>query len=384
MSSSIWDERPWLCVDLDGCLLRTDTFLEGILAIFRQQPAAILKMSVWLFRGRAQFKQWVAAQVDLDPTTLPYDQGVLRYLRDQHATGRHIVLVTAADQRVATGIAQHLALFDSVFASNAATNLKGRNKRDLLVAQFGRGGFDYIGNSLTDIPIFEQAAKAIYGGQSFMLRIRLALTPKVRVSAIDEERSLSLDAGLLPLFRAFRPELWVAGLLVFLPLAYSWQAFDMGQLKDASLAASSCALVTSSARVSGDLFNLKTDRKDSNKRDGPLASGSISLIAAIHSIWILAVIGGSIALWVNPKVFAAIAIYYFIAKLYSIYLRGWRLISLIVLASLCMLLVLAGEAALRVRVPLWLMLIPSLSFAALAIIRRRSHSLRTDSRTRAS
>jgi hypothetical protein len=194
--------------------------------------------------------------------------------------------VTAADRRVATSIAQHLDLFDAVFSSDNDTNLRGEKKRDLRIERFGRGGFDYIGNSIADIPIFEQAATAIRGRQSFMLRIRLALIPNIRVSAINEQSSLLSDSGLLPLLRAFRPKLWSAALLVFLPLALSRQAFDARQLNAAILAALSCALTTSSACLVGDLFDLEIDGKDPHKRDRPLASGSITVIAEIHSIWI--------------------------------------------------------------------------------------------------
>jgi len=54
MNKLVVVESSVLCVDLDGCLLRTDTLLEGILAILHRRPAAIFKMAAWLFEGRAQ------------------------------------------------------------------------------------------------------------------------------------------------------------------------------------------------------------------------------------------------------------------------------------------------------------------------------------------
>jgi len=92
--------------------------------------------------------------------------------------------------------------------------LKERGKKDELVRRFGRGNFDYIGNSLADLPIFEQAATAIYGGQSFMLRVRLMLVPGLDVLALDDQPSLLADSGLLPLVLAFRLTQWFAALLI--------------------------------------------------------------------------------------------------------------------------------------------------------------------------
>jgi hypothetical protein len=283
------------------------------------------------------------------------------------------VLVTAAEQSVATRIADFLALFDSVIASDGTINLKGTKKRDVLLRRFGRGGFDYIGNSLTDIPIFEQAATAMYGGHSFMLRVGLALISASRVSTINEQSSLLADSGLLPLFRTFRPKLWTAALLVFLPIATSRHAFNAGQLNDAILAALSFVLTTSSACLVGDLFDLESDRKDPDKRNGPVASGSLSLVAAIHSVWISAVAGVLIALLVNKIVFATVAMYYVIALLHSTFLKRCRIADLTALAILYIMLVFAGEAALRVRIQLGLMLMPALPIAALTFIKRSCH-----------
>jgi haloacid dehalogenase-like hydrolase len=363
-----------LCVDMDGCILRTDTLIEGILTILRRSLSSVFMIFAWLLQGRASLKERVATDADLDPATLPYDQTVLKYLRQQRAAGRNIALVTAGEQRVAAMIADHLGLFDSVIASDGKTNLKGERKRYELVRRFGRGAFDYIGNSVTDIPIFEEAASAIYGGQSFLLRLRIALTPGLNVSALDEQSSLLSESVMLPLLRAFRPEQWSVALFVFLPLLLSRQAREMKVPTDAILAVLSCALMTSSACLIGDLLNINRDRCDLTLSNKPLTSGAVAPIAAINSICVSSVAGGLIALTLDRDVLAVLPAYLMLGAVYYTARGTPSPTRLIMRIGLYAMVAFVGEIAFRVAISPWLTILAVSLFAALTSTRSRHQS----------
>src|SRR6185503_20731297 len=70
-----------LCVDLDGTLIRTDVLLESFLGLVKASPLRAIRALFGLRRGRAEFKQDIADQVDLDASLLPYDDEVVEYLR---------------------------------------------------------------------------------------------------------------------------------------------------------------------------------------------------------------------------------------------------------------------------------------------------------------
>jgi len=53
---------------------------------------------------------------------LPFDTELLGYLKAQRALGRRLVLATAADERIALQVANHLQLFDLVLASDGIIN----------------------------------------------------------------------------------------------------------------------------------------------------------------------------------------------------------------------------------------------------------------------
>ena len=154
------DQIP-LCVDLDGTLIRTDLLWESLARLLRRNPFQLLPVLFWWMRGRAYLKQQLNRRVTIDPAALPYHEPFLAFLREQKATGRKLVLVTASDRDMALPVANHVGLFDEVLGSDGKTNLRGANKLKVLVEKFGERGFDYAGNSSADFAVWSGAREAI-------------------------------------------------------------------------------------------------------------------------------------------------------------------------------------------------------------------------------
>ena len=74
-----------LCVDLDGTLVKSDTLVDSIFALLRQDPLAAVKLPVWLLRGKAGFKEEIGKRILLSAETLPYNQPLLEYIRAAYA-----------------------------------------------------------------------------------------------------------------------------------------------------------------------------------------------------------------------------------------------------------------------------------------------------------
>jgi phosphoserine phosphatase len=105
-------------------------------------------------------KRELSKAAPLRVESLPFNADVIGLITQARSAGRKALLVTASDQMVADRIAAHLKLFDEVIGSDGVTNLKGTAKAELLVKKFGRGGFDYAGDSAADIPVWEAARQA--------------------------------------------------------------------------------------------------------------------------------------------------------------------------------------------------------------------------------
>jgi phosphoserine phosphatase len=159
------DTTP-LVIDLDGTVLRSDLLLETWLSFIREQPQRLLAPLRWLTRGKAALKHELAHATEIDVTALPYDEAVLAFIRTERARGRPVVLATASHHELAGRIAEHLALFDDVIATDAERNLAAHTKRDALVQSYGERGFDYAGNSRDDLPVWHAARKAYVANAS--------------------------------------------------------------------------------------------------------------------------------------------------------------------------------------------------------------------------
>jgi phosphoserine phosphatase len=155
------DTKVPLAVDLDGTLTRSDLMWESLAGLIKVRPLALFLTPFWLLRGRANLKHELAARFNFDPSSLPYNEQMLAYVRKEKLRGRRILLVTAADNALAQGVAVHLGLFDEVMASENGVNLRSEAKAAALVGRLGEHGFDYAGNSGADFPVWRHANGAI-------------------------------------------------------------------------------------------------------------------------------------------------------------------------------------------------------------------------------
>ena len=160
-----------MAVDLDGTLVQTDMLHETFWLSLAEDPLNLFRSLLALIKGgRPGLKVWLGARIKIDAASLPYHEGLLALIRDWRATGRKVVLVTAADQTLADSIAAHLGLFDAVYGTQPGHNLKGTNKSRFLVETFGQQGFVYAGDSKADLKVWPQAAGAICVGLNRRLR----------------------------------------------------------------------------------------------------------------------------------------------------------------------------------------------------------------------
>jgi phosphoserine phosphatase len=148
-----------LVVDLDGTLIDGDSLHLSIAALARRRPWLLPVLPLVVFSGRARFKEFISTRVDLDPASLPYRQDVLAFVRRERAS-RPIILATAAHRRIAEAVAAHLTLFDAVLATHGRHNAKGDGKLQAIRTHLDGGEFDYVGDSLADVPVFRAARRS--------------------------------------------------------------------------------------------------------------------------------------------------------------------------------------------------------------------------------
>ncbi len=146
---------------MDGTLLEGDTMHDLIASFLRAHAWRAFMLLVWLMRGRAHFKRRLAQEAELPMARLPEHPVFLQFLHEQHAAGRTLVLVSAADEQVVRQVAEHFKIFARAIGSDGRTNLRAEAKLQCLTELYGPKGFDYAGNSSFDLPVWRGAAEAI-------------------------------------------------------------------------------------------------------------------------------------------------------------------------------------------------------------------------------
>jgi 4-hydroxybenzoate polyprenyltransferase len=355
-----------LVVDLDGTLVATDTLLEGALSVIRQRPWYLPRLGVWLCQGRAVLKSEVAARSGLDPAKLPYRREVVDHLRKEREGGRTIVLATAASRNTAESVAAFLGVFDLLLASSGSVNLKGRAKRDELVRRFGVRGYDYIGDSRADTPVWAACRIGHVAGTMGRLPGSALAAGAVQGTVFAAP---PLDARTL--FRAIRVHQWVKNLLVFVPALLN-RHLDGEILTRLGVAFLGFSLVASGSYLNNDLFDLAADRLHPRKCKRALASGRLSIVQG--GALAVGLIGGGLALgWaVSGQLALCLLIYLALTTLYSSFLKGKPILDVIALAMLYTLRVYTGGLVSRAYVSPWLFQFSIFLFLSLAFVKRYS------------
>ena len=355
---------PPLCVDLDGTLVKSDTLWDGFCRLARNCPQELRHVPAWLSKGRAGFKAEVARHAALDPVRLPYNAAVLRFLQSQHREGRPIFLTTGADSSVAERVAAHLGLFQGTLASDGKTNLTSSDKLRALQATFPV--FDYIGNSRADLPLLAQARQAMVANPTLGLRFSLRMKP-LPIAQVFLDRPSAFGT----LFKAIRIHQWAKNVLLLAPLAFSHR-LNVESLFSAIAAFFCFSFMASANYLVNDLLDIESDRRHPSKRLRPFASGDLPVIGGIAAVLLL--VAGSIAILpLLPATFAFFLAVYIAGTLsYSLYLKRFALVDVLVLSGLYTVRLLAGGAATSTEISHWLAGFSTFLFLSLAMVKRFS------------
>jgi 4-hydroxybenzoate polyprenyltransferase len=355
-----------LCVDLDGTLVKSDTFADSLMILARRHPLAFLRTPLWALKGKAHLKSQVTSLVTLDAPHLPYNRPLLDYLRNEHAAGRKLYLATGADAVLARRVAAHLGIFEDVMASDGAVNLIGNSKLRHLEQRFHGDGFDYVGNALPDLPLLQGARQAMLANPEPRLK------NAVKRSKITVSRSF-LDRSRAPaaLAKALRLHQWAKNLLVFLPLLLA-HTLRLSSLLAAVAAFFCFCFIASATYIFNDLLDLEADRIHLNKRRRAFAAGDLSIGTGVAAAFLLGALSLTMAAYLPQKFLTYLLLYLVTTLAYSLVLKRIVLLDVVILSSLYTVRMMAGSAATGTLISPWLAAFSIFFFLSLAMVKRFS------------
>ncbi len=362
LSQEISPEVP-LCVDLDGTLVFTDTLYESLLAVLRRQPWLLALIPFWLARGRAYLKSELAHRALLDASLLPYNLDLIAWLEKHKQNGRDLVLVTAANQSVAESVNKVTGLFTEVLGSDDRSNLKGKQKANVLRQRFP-AGFDYVGDCKADYPVWQTCRKA------FLVSRKSSIAGKHAQVRFEQVFHIPQRNRLRTWLRALRVHQWVKNLLVFAPIISGHRLTTTPVLFRGVLLFVAFGFCASSVYVINDLVDISSDRKHRTKRNRPFANGQLSIPSGVVALILLFSASMLIAHALSPATAWVLLVYFAVSQLYSLFLKSRLILDVFTLLLLYSLRILAGGVTTGIALSPWLLAFVNFALLSLAFAKR--------------
>lgn len=170
---------------------------------------------------------------------------------------------------------------------------------------------------------------------------------------------------IISYIRLMRPHHYIKNVLIFLPIMFSKQFFNIVLLKNTIIGALSFSLITSTVYIINDIVDVKADRQHDKKKFRPIASGEISVRNACILGFMLLISTILLNAYIQADIQAYVIFYSYLIMnlLYSIKLKHIPIIDILLLAFSFLLRVLYGAAIGDIEISNWLYLtILSFSF----------------------
>jgi 4-hydroxybenzoate polyprenyltransferase len=317
--------------------------------------------------GRATIKEFFAKGFEFDSSDLPFRKEVLSLIESRRLAGDPIILATAASGTIALKISSETGFFDSSLSSDSRINLSGKKKADALVKLYGHKGFDYVGDSSKDLPVWQASRNSYLVGRSFWA--------KRAFLGVDAGEHLqgSRDVPILNKWiRAFRIHQWVKNSLVFVPAIAAQRIFEAEVPLKLLVAFLVFGILASAVYIINDIVDIQNDRSHVTKKLRPIANGEISIPTAI-TVALALICGAGLLSTSLPGAFSlALLVYFVVTSSYSLWLKRILVVDVVALSALYSLRLLAGGLAVSITVSSWLLAVSFFLFLSLSLVKRSS------------
>ena len=183
-------------------------------------------------------------------------------------------------------------------------------------------------------------------------------------------RSLALN-----LLISLRPRQWAKNLLVFAGLLFGLRLFDPSAVGRAFAAFGVFCVLSGVVYLINDIADRDVDRQHPHKSQRPIASGALSVPAAVTSAIGLGVVALLGAFMLGPRFFIIAALYLALLALYSGLLKHIVIIDVLTIAVGFVLRAVAGAVAVNVDISHWLLVCTTLLALFISLAKRRHELL---------
>ncbi len=180
------------------------------------------------------------------------------------------------------------------------------------------------------------------------------------------------------LINLIRPRHWVKNVFIFLPMFFGGALTDSRTLINSLVAFFAYSFAASAIYCYNDIIDVEDDRRHSEKRKRPIASGAVSVNQAYAIMLIMLLLSCvSIVLSQNLTALGIVLLFYFVLDIcYCRWLKHFAIVDVFVLSFGFVLRILAGSAATGIVPSHWLVLMTFLLALLLSFAKRRDDVLK--------
>ncbi len=179
------------------------------------------------------------------------------------------------------------------------------------------------------------------------------------------------DNSFKYLLLLLRPRQWSKNLVLFAGLIFSYNVFDFQLLAISIMAFISFCLLSSSAYIINDIYDINKDRAHPKKKLRPLAASKVTPKQALILFSPLLTAALTLAWLININFTISASAYFLVAISYTIWIKNILILDLFAIASGFLIRALAGALAIGVDVSPWFLFCALLLSLFLALTKRR-------------
>jgi len=178
---------------------------------------------------------------------------------------------------------------------------------------------------------------------------------------------------LRALLKSMRPRQWTKNIIVYAALVFDQQFFNLEAFLRTTAGFILFCLISSAVYIFNDLADVESDKQHPVKKNRPIASGKLPLPVAWTAGIALVVISLPLGYILSPEFFVVLLVYFLLIVAYSLWLKHFAILDVLVIAAGFVLRVHAGVTLITVeRFSPWLYVLTTLFALYIGFGKRRS------------
>ena len=357
-----------LCVDLDGTFIKTDMLYESFFYSFFRNPFILVLSVFWLITGgKVKLKEKLANRYCFTARNIPVNDSVRTLIARKRALGYKVFLVSATYKTIVSKFFNsYQEIFDGYFGTDDV-NLSSKRKAQFLNETFGKGNYEYVGNSKDDIAVWNNCSYAYCVTDNKHILGKIAVKKEQLTSASSKIGSFEF---VRTVFKQLRCHQWAKNALIAVPVLSCAQILPIHNYLMITIGILSFSLIASSVYIINDIIDLDNDRSHQTKCNRPIASCKLTLIQAVLLLASTLTLGALLSSIVSSQFFVLSLIYLVFNLLYSVKLKSVLILDCIVLSIMYTYRILIGSVIADLSLSIWLLTFSFFIFLSLAFVKR--------------